>query len=61
MGSSEFRNTKLFLVSEKKLSIVQSLPELIIYIIYLINYYFTYLHTYLFQEKKNKEKGRAFT
>ena len=61
MGSSEFRNTKLFLVIGEKLSVVLSLPELIIYIIYLIIFHFTYLHTYLFQEKKNKEKGRAFT
>ncbi len=61
MGSSEFRNTKLFLVIGEKLSVVLSLPELIIYIIYLIIIYFTYLHTHLFLEKKKRAKGSDFS
>jgi len=61
MGSREFRNTKLFLMMEKKLSVVLSLPELIIYIIYLIIFHFTYLHTYLFLEKRKGEKRRNFS
>ncbi len=43
MGSKEFRITKLFWIASQKVGILLSLSELIIYIIYLINYYFTYL------------------
>ena len=43
MGSEEFRITKLFWIISQKVRILLSLSELIIYIIYLINYYFTYL------------------
>ena len=43
MGSKEFRITKLFWIISQKVGILLSLSELIIYIIYLINYYFTYL------------------
>ena len=43
MGSKEFRITKLFWIISQKVRILLSLSELIIYIIYLINYYFTYL------------------
>ena len=43
MGSEEFRITKLFWIVSQKVRILLSLSELIIYIIYLINYYFTYL------------------
>ena len=43
MGSKEFRITKLFWIISQKVRILLSLSELIIYIIYLINYYFTNL------------------
>ena len=43
MGSKEFRITKLFWIASQKVGILLSLSELIIYIIYLINYYFSYL------------------
>jgi hypothetical protein len=43
MGSKEFRITKLFWIGSQRVGILLSLSELIIYIIYLINYYFTYL------------------